>query len=107
MLVLKNLCKEYREDGTVNKALQAVNIEFKDHEFVSVIGPSGSGKTTLLHIIGGMDVFSDGDMRRRFTATNPRMQGSWRSAILRKERRGSWWQRISRPEESILKNYPM
>jgi len=62
MLVLKNLCKEYREDGTVNKALQAVNIEFKDHEFVSVIGPSGSGKTTLLHIIGGMDVFSDGDM---------------------------------------------
>ena len=39
------------ERGTV--ALEALNLEVREGEFVSLLGPSGCGKTTLLRFIGG------------------------------------------------------
>ncbi len=55
MLQIKNVCKEYRTGGLVQKALDDVSLNLRDNEFVAILGPSGSGKTTLLNIIGGLD----------------------------------------------------
>jgi putative ABC transport system ATP-binding protein len=41
-------------------ALDHVNINIHDGEFVAIMGPSGCGKSTLLHLLGGLDTPSDG-----------------------------------------------
>ena len=62
MLSLKNITKIYRSgDGEV-RALRDLSVDFRDHEFVSVLGQSGCGKTTLLNIIGGLDRYTSGDL---------------------------------------------
>lgn len=43
-------------------ALQKVDLEIKNGEFISLIGPSGCGKTTLLRIIAGLDTPTDGQV---------------------------------------------
>lgn len=56
MLSLKDICKKYEaDDGDGFLALQNINVEIKDKEFVCIIGPSGCGKTTLLRIIAGLE----------------------------------------------------
>ncbi|MDD4291818.1 MAG: ABC transporter ATP-binding protein/permease [Clostridia bacterium] len=63
MLQLENISKYYKmSDNTVN-ALENISIYFRSNEFVSILGPSGCGKTTLLNIIGGLDRYSDGDLK--------------------------------------------
>jgi NitT/TauT family transport system ATP-binding protein len=42
------------EPGETVTALQDINLDIKDGEFVSVVGPSGCGKTTLLHLAAGI-----------------------------------------------------
>ena len=42
------------------KALDGVDFCVKDQEFVAIIGKSGSGKSTLLHMLGGLDVPTEG-----------------------------------------------
>jgi putative ABC transport system ATP-binding protein len=55
MLKLSNLTKTFRTDEVETTALNAVNIEIKEGEFVAIMGPSGCGKSTLLNIIGMLD----------------------------------------------------
>jgi len=56
VLLVKNICKIYEaDDGNGVKALQNIDIEVNDKEFVCIIGPSGCGKTTLLRIIAGLE----------------------------------------------------
>ena len=62
MLVLKNIVKDYVTGDTTVRALNDVNINFRESEFVSILGPSGCGKTTMLNIIGGLDIYTDGDL---------------------------------------------
>lgn len=62
MLVLKNIIKDYVTGDTTVRALSEVNINFRESEFVSILGPSGCGKTTMLNIIGGLDIYTDGDL---------------------------------------------
>ena len=62
MLVLKNITKDYVTGDTTVRALSDININFRESEFVSILGPSGCGKTTMLNIIGGLDIYSDGDL---------------------------------------------
>ena len=54
MVNLENISKIYRTRHGEIKALNEVNFQVKEGEFVVVRGPSGSGKTTLLLTIGGM-----------------------------------------------------
>ncbi|MDR2829954.1 MAG: ABC transporter ATP-binding protein [Methanobrevibacter sp.] len=54
MIKVKNLTKMYDKGKTV--ALNDVNLDIEDGEFVSIMGTSGSGKSTLLNMIGGLDV---------------------------------------------------
>lgn len=55
VLQTKNLKKYYGEGDTLVKALDGVNIQVEQGEFVSIVGTSGSGKSTLLHMLGGLD----------------------------------------------------
>jgi putative ABC transport system ATP-binding protein len=61
MLKLHNVSKLYQTDEVVTTALNNVNIEINQGEFVAIMGPSGCGKSTLLNIIGMLDNLSKGD----------------------------------------------
>lgn len=44
-------------------ALENINLEVKDNEFVVLVGPSGCGKTTLLKLVGGLQLVTSGTIR--------------------------------------------
>lgn len=58
----KNLKKYYQLGEHTVKALDGMDFLVREREFVAVIGTSGSGKSTLLHMIGGLDVPTDGEV---------------------------------------------
>ena len=60
MIKVEELTKIFRTDEVETWALDKVNVEFKEGEFVAVMGPSGCGKSTLLHILGLLDGASSG-----------------------------------------------
>ncbi|MEG1394549.1 MAG: ABC transporter ATP-binding protein, partial [Clostridia bacterium] len=62
MLKLTDITKNYKTGDTYVQALKGVSLEFREHEFVSILGQSGCGKTTLLNIIGGLDKYSSGEL---------------------------------------------
>ncbi|WMM26082.1 ABC transporter ATP-binding protein [Tissierella sp. MB52-C2] len=55
ILECKELKKNYGHGETTVKALDGVNLQIKNGEFVAIVGTSGSGKSTLLHMLGGLD----------------------------------------------------
>ncbi|MHC4520358.1 MAG: ATP-binding cassette domain-containing protein, partial [Planctomycetota bacterium] len=54
MIVLEGTTKVYETRAGQVRALDGINLEIREGEFVAVRGPSGSGKTTLLMAIAGM-----------------------------------------------------
>ena len=60
MIRIENLTKIFRTEEVETIALNGVNLEVKDGEFVAVMGPSGCGKSTLLSILGLLDNPTDG-----------------------------------------------
>lgn len=58
----QQLTKTYGSGATAVTALDHVNINIKDGEFVAVMGPSGCGKSTLLHLLGGLDKPTEGEV---------------------------------------------
>ena len=58
----RSLKKYYQMGENTVKALDGVDFRVKDQEFVAIIGKSGSGKSTLLHMLGGLDVPTDGEV---------------------------------------------
>ena len=62
VISIKNLVKRFPVGGDYFTALQQVNLELSEGEFIGLVGPSGSGKTTLLNIIGGLDSATDGSV---------------------------------------------
>jgi putative ABC transport system ATP-binding protein len=61
MLKLHNMYKLYSTDEVETVALNGVNLEIEQGDFVAIMGPSGCGKSTLLNIVGMLDNPSDGD----------------------------------------------
>jgi len=61
MIQTKNLKKLYTTEEVETTALNNVNLEIKQGEFVAIMGPSGCGKSTLLNLIGLLDNPSDGE----------------------------------------------
>lgn len=60
MIKLTSLNKIYRTDEIETIALENVNLEINNGEFLSIMGPSGCGKSTLLNIIGLLDAPTSG-----------------------------------------------
>jgi len=60
MLSMRDLSRVYRTDTVETTALDHIDLEVRDGEFVAVMGPSGCGKSTLLNIIGMLDSPSSG-----------------------------------------------
>ena len=63
LIELTDVRKTYRTGALEVAALRGVSITIDQGEYVAVMGPSGSGKSTLMHIIGCLDVPSDGSYR--------------------------------------------
>lgn len=55
ILEVKKLVKTYGKGDSLVKAVDGVDLDVEEGEFVAIIGASGSGKSTLLHMIGGVD----------------------------------------------------
>jgi putative ABC transport system ATP-binding protein len=55
VLRIENISKHYGTGDNLVKALDNVNLEIQEGEFIAITGTSGSGKSTLLHIIGSVD----------------------------------------------------
>ncbi|GLG06242.1 ABC transporter ATP-binding protein [Sellimonas catena] len=62
MVEAKGLKKYYRLGEHIVKALDGVDFTVKEQEFVAIVGKSGSGKSTLLHMLGGLDVPTEGSV---------------------------------------------
>ncbi len=60
MLSMHELTRVYRTDTVETTALDGINLEIADGEFVAVMGPSGCGKSTLLNVVGMLDSPSSG-----------------------------------------------
>jgi len=64
-IIVRGLCKQFtdisRHEHIV--ALDGIDLEIGDDEFLAVLGPSGCGKTTLLNIVAGFDHASGGTVQ--------------------------------------------
>ena len=60
ILETKQLCKFYGAGENQVKAVNQVDIQIEQGEFVAIVGKSGSGKSTLLHMLGGLDTPTKG-----------------------------------------------
>ena len=59
---LKNVKKTYVIGEQKFNALDGINLEINQGEFVVILGPSGAGKSTLLNLLGGMDKATSGSI---------------------------------------------
>ena len=60
MLQMRQLSRTYRTDTVETVALDAIDLDILDGEFVAIMGPSGCGKSTLLNLMGMLDLPSSG-----------------------------------------------
>jgi putative ABC transport system ATP-binding protein len=60
LIMLENVSKVYKTNFVEFKALDGIDLEINENDFISLIGPSGSGKSTLMNILGCMDHLTSG-----------------------------------------------
>jgi putative ABC transport system ATP-binding protein len=61
LIRIENLTRTYKIGEEVIHALNGVNLEIEQNQYVALMGPSGSGKSTLMNILGCLDRPSSGD----------------------------------------------
>ena len=63
MVVLSGITRVYGQGDATVRALDGVDLEVRDGEFLALMGPSGSGKSTCLNVIGCLDEPTEGSYR--------------------------------------------
>ncbi|MDR1644361.1 MAG: ABC transporter ATP-binding protein [Tannerellaceae bacterium] len=75
MIQLEGITKLYRTKDVETVALEQINLEVEEGEFLSVMGPSGCGKSTMLNIMGLLDLPNEGKVRINGIETNRMKDG--------------------------------
>ncbi len=86
MIQLNNISKVYRTDTIETLALNQINLDVAEGEFLSIMGPSGCGKSTLLNIMGLIDEPSEGNLN--IGGQSPKNYNSKTTARFRNETLG-------------------
>ena len=60
MILLESVSKTYEMGEGVVRALDHVDLQVDQGDFLAIVGPSGSGKSTLMNILGLLDVPDEG-----------------------------------------------
>ena len=100
MIRTQNLKRVFSTDEVETIALEQVNLEIKEGEFVAIMGPSGCGKSTLLNILGLLDYPTEGNyyfMDKEVTNYQERKR-----ALLRKSHVGFVFQNFNLIEELTI-----
>lgn len=62
MIKTINLTKVFRTESVETTALNGINLEINEGEFLAIMGPSGCGKSTLLNLLGLLDNPTEGEL---------------------------------------------
>lgn len=103
MLKIEHITKSYKMGENVVNALQDVSLEISDGDYIAIMGPSGSGKSTLMHILGLLDVPSNGSYKLNGREVSHLTEDEL--AVLRRETIGFIFQQFNLlPRMSALEN---
>ncbi|MCY3777831.1 MAG: ABC transporter ATP-binding protein, partial [Candidatus Aminicenantes bacterium] len=82
LIEMRHLTRVFQRDTVQVVALQDINLDIRENDFISLMGPSGSGKSTLLNLIAGIDRPTGGQLRvlgEDLTALNEDELAGWRN----------------------------
>ncbi|MGR3977694.1 lipoprotein-releasing ABC transporter ATP-binding protein LolD [Acinetobacter sp. 1207_04] len=85
VLEAKDIYKSFNEGKNNVDVIKGLSLAIEQGEFVSIVGSSGSGKSTLLHILGGLDLPTQGSILlngRRFDQLGEAERGFLRNQHL-------------------------
>lgn len=97
MISISQLQKVYRTDEIETTALNNINLDIKEGEFLSIMGPSGCGKSTLLNIIGLLDDADNGSYQ--FSGNELIKMNEKQKSVFRKENIGFVFQNFNLIDE--------
>ena len=60
LISLKDIYKIYHVGGEEVRALDGIDLEIRENDYLAIMGPSGSGKSTLMNMIGCLDTPTEG-----------------------------------------------
>lgn len=85
ILRAEHIYKQFNDGKNQVEVIKDLSLTVNAGEFVAIIGASGSGKSTLLHILGGLDLPSQGEIylnEERFDHLNETLRGELRNRYL-------------------------
>ena len=93
LLSARGLHKVFGTGETSVAAVQGVDLDVQEGEFVAIVGPSGSGKSTLLHLLGGVEPPTNGEIL--FDGRNLAKLDNYELSLLRRRRFGFVFQKLN------------
>jgi putative ABC transport system ATP-binding protein len=93
----ENITKIYRTEEVETTALDSINLQLEEGQFVSIMGPSGCGKSTLLHVLGLIDSLSEGTYK--FLGEDVSSYSERKRSIVRKKNIGFVFQSFNLIDE--------